>query len=155
MPLKTKELQAAYMKEWRVANKDKVKANFQQWTEANSESRKAYMKSYLAEYSLRNDAQKARRERSLRLYRLTPETFNDLWMSQQGKCGICQIPMAPKGRTKDSVAVDHNHSTGEVRGLLCRGCNSGIGSLRDCPKVLLAAAAYLKAKGSYSESPIF
>lgn len=153
MPLKTKEAQAAYMKEWRVANKDNVRANFQKWKEANKESRDAYMKAYLAKYALTDEAQRATWERNLlRNYRLTPEQFNELWASQHGKCGICRCPMEPRGRTREAVSVDHNHMTGEVRGLLCQGCNRGIGNLKDCPDVLEAAAKYLRGKGNYSKS---
>ena len=156
MSLPTKEKKAAYMKEWRAANKEKVKSNFQKWNKENRESRAAYMKDYLANYAATERVQLATWERNLRRnYRLTPDQFNDMWESQGGKCGICQIQMAPKGRSKEAVSVDHNHQTGEVRGLLCGACNRGIGNLRDCPDILEAAAKYLRQKGNYSKSALF
>lgn len=51
-------------------------------------------------------------------------------------CDVCQ---APRART-----VDHDHSTGKVRGRLCKACNIGLGSFRDDPRILRAAAAYLR-----------
>ena len=148
-----RERKAAYMKAWREANKDKVRANFQRWKEANKESRDAYMKKYLTEYQSRDGVQKWHWEKNLRNnYQLSAEDFNDLWQKQQGKCGVCSVGMSPRGRTSDSVCVDHNHLTGQVRGLLCRGCNHGIGQLKDCPDVLEAAARYLRANGNYSTS---
>lgn len=143
------------MKAWRVANKDKVSSNFKQWKADNKESRVAYMKAYGAEYRAREGSKKTFWERNLRInYRLTPEDFNDLWQKQGGKCGVCSVSMSPRGRTSDAVCVDHNHETGSVRGLLCRGCNHGIGNLKDSPEVLEAAARYLRAQGSYSTSKI-
>ena len=53
-----------------------------------------------------------------------------------GACHICGNPGAH---------VDHDHDRGDVRGYLCRGCNHGIGNLRDDPSLLLAAANYLHA----------
>jgi hypothetical protein len=49
---------------------------------------------------------------------------------------------AKNGRIK-ALAVDHNHATGEIRGLLCANCNKGIGNLGDSPDRLLVAAGYL------------
>ena len=56
---------------------------------------------------------------------------------QHGLCAICEeVP-------HDYFAVDHCHDTGKVRGLLCRKCNVGIGMLKDDPKIVQRAAAYL------------
>ncbi len=61
-------------------------------------------------------------------------------ISQDGKCAICRIVPS---RT---MAVDHCHDTGAIRGLLCSNCNTGIGLLRDNPEILARAIIYL-AKG--------
>lgn len=151
----TKEEKAAYMKNWRAANKDKVTANFQRWKAENKESRAAYMKDYMSKYAETSEAKAATFIRNLwRNYKLSPDQFNSMWESQKGKCGICQVEMAPRGRDPHAVSVDHNHQTGEIRGLLCQACNRGIGNLKDCPAVLEAAANYLRSKGNYGTSPL-
>lgn len=61
-------------------------------------------------------------------------------VEQGGACKICGEPCT-SGR---SLAVDHCHKTGRVRGLLCGQCNNGLGRFRDRPDLLLAAIAYLE-----------
>lgn len=53
-----------------------------------------------------------------------------------GRCAICK-------RQDTRLCIDHCHKTGRIRGVLCHRCNSGIGSFRDNPTLLTAAAAYL------------
>ena len=57
--------------------------------------------------------------------------------NQAGACAICG------GSLFDTCHVDHCHTTNKVRGLLCRGCNQGLGSFCDNPAALLAAATYI------------
>ena len=67
--------------------------------------------------------------------------------AQGGVCAICEKPersTSRYGRIK-KLAVDHDHDTGAVRGLLCANCNKGIGNLGDDPDILIAGAAYLIA----------
>ena len=58
-------------------------------------------------------------------------------------CAICGNVRSSDGR---ALAVDHDHVTGEVRGLLCNFCNRGIGMFRDNPRLLGRAALYLRGK---------
>ncbi len=51
-------------------------------------------------------------------------------------CSIC-------GRIKSRMALDHDHKTGQIRGVLCINCNMGLGHFEDCPKRLAAAIRYL------------
>ena len=65
--------------------------------------------------------------------------YKALLDKQGGVCAIC------RERPKGKLAVDHAHSTGKVRGLLCNFCNVGLGLFRDDERRLLAAVEYLKA----------
>ena len=76
-----------------------------------------------------------------RLYGITIEEYNELKEKQNNKCAICGTD--EKNLIK-KLAVDHCHTTGKVRGLLCRKCNSGIGFLQDDIEVLTNAIKYLK-----------
>lgn len=71
-------------------------------------------------------------------YGLSAEAFSALVAAQGGACAICgSVP------TK-SLCVDHCHTTGQVRGLLCFQCNAAIGLLKDSAEALRAAAVYLE-----------
>lgn len=80
-------------------------------------------------------------------YGITEEEFGIYWVAQKGKCAICEqalrLPLASKGQPLDVVAVDHDHSTGLVRGLLCNACNKGLGLFKDNPINLQKAKEYL------------
>lgn len=73
-------------------------------------------------------------------YGLTAAAFDAMLTGQSGRCAICRTE-EPGGR---GWHVDHDHRTGNVRGLLCHGCNTGLGMFRDRPDALLAAVAYLE-----------
>lgn len=75
-------------------------------------------------------------------YELTQEQFENLKIAQDSKCAICQDVLVFGKRF--GAAVDHCHLTGQVRGLLCANCNSGIAHLRDDPEVVRKALAYLE-----------
>lgn len=71
-------------------------------------------------------------------YGLTPLQLSQMRAAQWNKCAICKQPAA--------LVVDHDHATGKVRGLLCSGCNSGLGMFRDDFSLLWAAADYLRER---------
>lgn len=84
-------------------------------------------------HSLRypDDAQRYRK------YQLSVVEHRKLLAQQNGVCAICREP-------GDPLCVDHDHRTGRVRSLLCGGCNSAIGFLRESPLLARAAATYLE-----------
>lgn len=85
------------------------------------------------------------RERHLlKKYGVTFADYNRMLAQQNGCCAICQRPESPQ-RMFD---VDHNHQTGEVRGLLCTSCNRVLGHAGDSPERLRAAADYLSPRKS-------
>lgn len=74
-----------------------------------------------------------------RLYGITLETFNEMSESQNHKCSIC----GERNPDGTRLCVDHDHSTGAVRELLCKNCNVALGNLRDNPLLCIKAAEYL------------
>lgn len=70
-----------------------------------------------------------------RKYGLTDDDYRAMTEEAGGRCQICA--------TECDLVVDHDHGTGEVRGLLCHWCNVALGFMRDDPARLLTAAAYL------------
>lgn len=74
------------------------------------------------------------------------EDYEAMWNQQQGLCAICNQPSRRKSNNKKdikSLAVDHNHTTGKVRELLCQDCNSGLGFFEDSTQRLQQAIDYL------------
>lgn len=71
-----------------------------------------------------------------RRYGLTVEQYNEMVITQHGVCWICYI--------KKPLFIDHNHTSGRVRGLLCDECNKGLGHFRENKDHLLAAIHYLE-----------
>ena len=80
-----------------------------------------------------------RRKNLLKRYNLTLEQYENIRKSQLGKCAICEIDIS-----ENTIYIDHCHETGNVRGMLCMKCNSGIGYLKDDYRILERATEYLK-----------
>lgn len=86
-------------------------------------------------------------------YGLTEDAYNALRRKQNGRCAICQKSEKEakrpgrsrlNGKATVGLVVDHDHSTGAVRGLLCNRCNRATGAFEDNPDLLIAAAKYLR-----------
>ncbi len=74
-----------------------------------------------------------------REYGMELEDLEQMLIDQNGLCAICEEEL-------EKPHVDHDHTTGEVRGLLCNTCNRAIGLLKDDTDVLLRAVIYLERK---------
>jgi DNA-directed RNA polymerase subunit M/transcription elongation factor TFIIS len=66
--------------------------------------------------------------------------FDKLFKLQDGKCVICKLPC----EVRENLSVDHDHSTNEVRGLLCSKCNWALGLLNEDEDILWNMLEYLK-----------
>lgn len=85
---------------------------------------------------------------SLKEHGITQEELDDLYQKQRGECAICLVklkkPWTEKQPGQHIMAVDHDHKTGTVRGLLCRTCNLALGQFKDDMWRLEKAKSYLK-----------
>ncbi len=88
-----------------------------------------------------HDPDRARSGHLRRTYALTTEEFDALHLIQKGKCAICATE-DPCNRWQ-RFAVDHDHTTGVVRGLLCHPCNTALGLVGDNVSTLYAMIKYL------------
>lgn len=73
-------------------------------------------------------------------YGLSKEQYLDLFKKQDNKCAICG-----KSFNETKACVDHNHNTGNIRGLLCTQCNSLLGMAHDNINILKNAILYLES----------
>ena len=67
-------------------------------------------------------------------------TEREIELAFHGRCDICGTPESELNRR---LCMDHNHDTGEFRGLICQHCNKGLGNFRDSKIVLRNAISYL------------
>ncbi len=107
-------------------------------------------KTCLSKYSLQRynyDPRTARNRHLLKTYGLTPEAYIQLFDAQHGRCAICGM------RHSGWLDVDHNHSTGLIRGLLCPNCNKMIGLAKDDSRRLRKAAKYLASYTAEKSMP--
>jgi len=96
-----------YYQKWVKNNPIKLKKYQKTWKERHPEKRKLYM-----------------RNSRIRAYGIEPETYYEMLKKQGHRCAIC------RGKsTRRAMNIDHDHTTGKVRGLLCDSCNLSIGHL--------------------------
>lgn len=111
--------------------------------------RPGYYTKYMRERYRSSDIRRQHQKDLLfkRKYRISLADYANMLTSQAGKCAACGDPPTGKG-THGGVpvlAVDHDHVTGEVRGLLCANCNKALGYLKDDPERCFKLAAYVSA----------
>lgn len=126
-----------YQRRYREKNRAKINERKAAWMAARPGYGTEYRKRWKKEN--RERVWKAAREIELRAYGINLDGYSKMLAAQGGACKICREPP-----TKVSLHVDHCHSTGRVRGLLCSKCNLMLGNARDSRAVLLAAVAYLE-----------
>jgi len=119
-PTRAREYKAG----WQARNRDRARAYAAKYLKANPESHRSYYE--------RN------RDIWLRPYGITSVEYDAMLARQGGVCAVCGT-----AQTDRRLAVDHDHVTGRVRGLLCNACNRGLGYFADDRTRLMAAAAYL------------
>jgi hypothetical protein len=130
-----KSCHQAKQRRWYQANRAHAIAEVKRWQQENKEHLHAYRRDY--RQRRRNEERDAYLRRT---FGITQADYEDLLLRQGGGCAIC-------GRTpgKISLHVDHDHETGEIRGLLCVGCNNALGQFRDDLELLVRAGEYVQA----------
>ena len=169
-PYRCKACFAAYMRERRAANPEKSRAQARKSYQRRMEnggipkgefcskcgkvrdgSHASYciecFTAYQIQWNMENAEKRAvirRRSHLKSLYGISTEEFEAMLSEQAGLCLICNSVMSLTEKTGGRmVHVDHNHDTGDVRGLLCSRCNQGLGCFDDSPDLMVAAAAYI------------
>lgn len=107
---------------------------------------KTCMKQRWRNMRAKNPEMVLRRQRSSNLrrcYGITNDGYNQRYVDQNGGCAICKSTNPGGGNLH--FAVDHDHATGTVRGLLCSCCNTGLGFFKDNAALLLRAVDYLRS----------
>ena len=126
---------------WRAAHPERARAisRRQKPKRRTPEQERLHITRWRAAYP--EKARAVARQQVLKKYGLTEAGYTELLARQAGVCAICGRPPV-----KRMLAIDHDHATGRVRGLLCGGCNQGLGHFQDDPACLLAAASYLSGE---------
>jgi hypothetical protein len=119
---------------WYQENRQHAIAQVKAWQQANKE----HLHAYRREYRQRRKAEE--RDAYLRrTFGITQADYDALLDAQGGGCAICG-----KRPGKIALHVDHDHETGEIRGLLCVGCNNALGRFHDDVALLLRAIGYVE-----------
>ncbi len=129
------EKRKSYLKEWEKNNSDKMKAKRKRW---NDKNRKTYNKAYRLE-NLDKVKKIDRKSYFKRKYGMSLEELEAMWFIQQNRCFICN--------SEEQLYLDHNHATNEIRKLLCIGCNTSIGLLKENILTIKKLLKYLETQG--------
>lgn len=121
--LRNRDSKLKYAKEYKLANKELI-----------SQKAKAYRKA---------NPDKVRSQELVQKYGIDLEQYNKMLAEQNNVCFICKQSETIKGQ---SLAVDHCHTTGKVRHLLCSRCNTSLGSLKEDTSIAEALVEYIKTK---------
>ena len=149
MPHKNFEDARASRRRWYAKNRKKMRAYNRRWraSHAANESKRAHRwrslnRKKASSASLRwqsRNPEKVQDARLRRKYKISESDYQRMLQMQAGLCDICKRPPASGQR----LSVDHDHTTGKVRGLLHGNCNSAIGLLNDDPFRVEQALRYL------------
>ena len=93
-------------------------------------------------------SQDGKRKQITKRYNISLEQYSAMVVEQNGLCAICKSPANGRHNT---LCVDHNHDTGQVRGLLCHSCNTSLGAMKDSVVILASAIQYLMKYSNVSE----
>ena len=135
---KYREKQKITDKLYRLRNAERLRKASSEWYLSNKNT-EAFKNKRTVELS--------RKTRIKNRYNLSIEKFDEMIKKQNNKCAICNQPEFKIRYGKiQSLAIDHDHLTGKIRGLLCNNCNRAIGLMHDSIETLKNAVAYLEQR---------
>lgn len=134
---KRRKRQRAYYE----ANKSKIIEQHRAYYQANKTEKAAYAHAYYEAHK-ETMTEQANARRLERVYGLTKEQYDSMLELQGNACAVCSTGTPA---SKVGWHVDHCHTTGKVRGILCHQCNVGLGNFRDSKASLQSAIDYLTA----------
>lgn len=130
-----------------AADPAKTQATTRKWQAANPDRVQAYRKRAVGKYGPA-DRERAWCQKIWRRYGLRPADYWQLFAQQEGVCGMCGKPEMTTTATGKGppmkMSIDHDHQSGEIRGLLCSKCNHGLGCLNDDPQLLRTGAVWVR-----------
>jgi CO dehydrogenase nickel-insertion accessory protein CooC1 len=136
MPYANPEDAKAYDKAYYEKNKERFRVKSKAYREKNKEKISVKKKAYREK-----NRDKIRASELKRNFGITLHEYSLMFTEQKGKCACCGIHQNELTR---NLAVDHDHDTGLIRGLLCSNCNTSIGKLGDNIEGLMKALNYLE-----------
>ena len=123
---------------WSQNNPEKARASCKRWRAKNKEKRREYNCMWR-----KNNPDKHKSQLLRHKFGITYEEYIEILNQQKNKCAICETQQVD---VKKRFAVDHDHTTKHIRGLLCSDCNILLGMSKDNVEILLNALLYLKRK---------
>lgn len=140
MPHKDPVKHAEYHRQYREKNRETLRTKHRvRYREVYHVQHKAHLKQ-----RRQQEPEHFREKELVRKYGLTLEDYNRMLVAQGGVCAVCRNLDYQKDGKIRPLSVDHNHSTNQVRGLLCLACNMAVGYLKDEPLLAEAVARYLR-----------
>ena len=127
--VKKKQYYRTHLKERREANLD--------YSRKHVEEKRVYYKKYNQTHRRQIASRYFKRQ-----YGITIERRDQMFIEQDGKCESCSRPIVLIGHKPNSAVIDHDHKTGEVRGLLCSHCNTAFGFFEEDPKLISGLLTY-------------
>lgn len=117
------------------------KTSYAKYRLNNLEKRREYNRAWEA-----SNKDKCKNTRLKKTFGITLDQYNSMLNNQNGVCAICKNPetaLYTDNKTIKNLAIDHCHKTGNIRGLLCSRCNTGIGHFKENLDYLNNAIDYL------------
>ena len=153
-----------YHKEYYQKNKKKLlsrsKSRYSSMTPEQQERQRQYQREYYrnnkeksVEYSRKYRADPENRVREWermieKKFGMDRHDYQNMLDEQNGTCAICDGTETHSQRTEGRLSIDHCHTTGKVRGILCNQCNSLLGWARDDINTLQRAIEYLETSNT-------